>query len=307
MHARRAVLNSYHCAPALGDDTGSLPEGEGATHSIHTKKPKMAGNTEQDIRFLRDSKSHIQFACEACGMCCGAFTIVLSTYDIFRLRKITGCSTTQLLESEIMSIRRESFRRFFGLAQVTEFLDVFGISTDDTVPIAFLEFRLSDSGRTECHFLEAQIEGKRLCRIYADRPTMCRLHPLGCLTISGRRKWFIRRPLCSAETVQEDTPTRSAQSKRDYGNGCTVRKWISISEAKPFLAANKQFSSWMQALLGPSSRFASLPEGERRTVERILYDFDSLPPEGRITYRRIDQMFRRWQSELAGEQGRRDK
>ncbi|RJP21819.1 MAG: YkgJ family cysteine cluster protein [Candidatus Abyssobacteria bacterium SURF_5] len=245
---------------------------------------KTAMNATGDtVRLLSGKKDTFRFECQACGRCCGAFTIVLSPYDILRLRKATGRTTSDLLKSGIIEIRQESFARLFGFGPVADFLDIFGLARDDTVPAAFLRFRSGSSDAVECHFLEEAREGKRLCSIYDHRPTMCRLHPLGCSTVNGRRTWFFRRPLCGTEGDRVQT----------------VGHWLSASRASAFLAANRQFLAWMRVLLDSPVRFTSLPQGERESVERILYDFDSLPRgEEQVTFREIGELFGRWQAKL---------
>jgi hypothetical protein len=114
---------------------------------------------------------------------------------------------------------------------------------------------------------------------------MCRLHPLGCATISGRRKWFFRQPLCKSQ-----------------GRRQTVEEWIRSSQARPFLRANSEFLRWMQALLSPAIDFHSLPEEHTLTVERILYDFDSLGHnKGKMTIRSIGRMFNHWRANQLGD------
>jgi Fe-S-cluster containining protein len=243
------------------------------------KSDMIAIPSEKEIQFLPRLKSPFRFRCVACGECCGSFTIILSPYDIFRLRKATGLRTRQLIDGNFIAIRRESFRATFGFAPIVDFLNAFGLARDDTVPVAVLQFHQIASGKEECLFLGESFEDKRLCRIYEDRPTMCRLHPLGCITMSGRRRWFFRKPKCDASDGKEQT----------------VEEWISSSQASPFLSANANFLRWMRALLGPTTGFSSLRESQRQMVERILYDFDSLPEAGeQATWRSIARRFRQW-------------
>lgn len=239
--------------------------------------------SENDVRFLRRLGSSFRFTCDACGRCCGAFTIILSPYDIFRLRKATRLSTGKLIEKGIVIIRRESFKRIFGFAPVADFLDAFGLATDDTVPVAVFGFASCETNDTRCHFLADPADGRRLCGIYEDRPTVCRLHPLGCVTITGRRRWFLRTPLCEMEN----------------GTTHTVKSWLAASHAKPFLDANVLFLDWMRMLLDPAMRFSSLPKDQQALIEKILYDFDSLQEGGkRLTWRGVGRMFDRWHSHL---------
>ncbi|UCD57163.1 MAG: YkgJ family cysteine cluster protein [Candidatus Hydrogenedentota bacterium] len=183
-------------------------------------------------------RASFYFHCRACGRCCGEYKIVLSPYDIIRLRKATGCSSTELIRRGIVKVTRASFKKVFGLAPVVDMLEVFGFPENDTVPVATLAFPGKVSDSIECGFLLAEKDGKRLCEIYENRPGMCRLYPLGCISIGKRRTWFLRRPLC--ETIG--------------GAEQTVDQWIRTSRVRPFLAAGTRYLRWMRELLDENAK-----------------------------------------------------
>jgi hypothetical protein len=105
--------------------------------------------------------------------------------------------------------------------------------------------------------------GKRLCTIYDDRPGMCRLHPLGCVTVNNRRQWFFRQPRC----------------RTDGGAEWTVEKWIRISRLQPYLAANERYLRWIRQLFEEHEILSEISEYQWETLGRILYDFDSITTE----------------------------
>jgi Fe-S-cluster containining protein len=236
---------------------------------------------DKEIHFFSNLSDRFRFACHACGKCCGAFTIILSPYDIFRLRHATNQLTSQLISNGTIQIRQESFKRVFGFGPLADFLDVFGISTNDAVPVAVLNFD-SASGMQECRFLAQPANEKRFCTIYEHRPTMCRLHPLGCTTIEGECKWFFRKPLCEESHDAEQT----------------VEQWLEASKAAAFCDANAEYRTWLCSLLNGPTRFSLLPQNQRDMVTRILYDFDSVPSNAKcINWEDIGKMFDHWRTE----------
>lgn len=237
---------------------------------------------DKEIHFFSKLSDSFRFQCRACGRCCGAFTIILSPYDIFRLRQATNQLTHELIGNGTVEIRQESFKRIFGFAPLADFLDAFTISTDDTVPVAVLNFDWA-GGVRECRFLGGPDNGRRLCTIYDHRPTMCRLHPLGCVTIEGEYRWFFRKPLCGTKHEAKQT----------------VEHWLDSSEAADFCDANGEYRHWLYSLLTGPTRFALLPQDQRDMAARILYDFDSVAQDAkRIDWKDIGKMFGRWKREL---------
>ncbi|RJP64105.1 MAG: YkgJ family cysteine cluster protein [Candidatus Abyssobacteria bacterium SURF_17] len=215
---------------------------------------------DANITFLSGLRDTFRFHCKACGQCCGQYRIVLSPYDIIHLRKATGRTTHDLIDRGTVQIVHESFKRIFGFAPIADLFDSLGLSQSDTLPVALLGFRSEDAGKSICEFLSPRRHAKRLCTIYENRPTMCRLHPLGCTTVAGRRLWFFQKPLC----------------KPDQGCTQTVEQWICTSHLRPFLRANSSYLKWLLDLMAESEHFNRISATRWRMLERILFDFDSL-------------------------------
>ncbi|GAB4347193.1 MAG: hypothetical protein Kow0099_29060 [Candidatus Abyssubacteria bacterium] len=247
--------------------------------------------TTDRIHFLKGTSSSFRFQCKACGRCCGEFRIALSPYDIIRLRRASGLTTTELRKQGFIHITRESFKKVFGFVPLSEMLEAFGVPRNDSVPLATLGFHPASNARAECHFLTPESEGRRLCGIYKDRPTMCRLHPLGFVTVAGRRRWFFRQPFCEAAEAPPHT----------------VVEWIRTSRLAPFLRANARYLRWMRDLLAESEHLASIPEHHWQSLAIILYDFDSLNPSAhgfklgensRVSISVLERLFYQWLESL---------
>ena len=83
------------------------------------------------------------------GQCCRDVTIVLTPYDVLRLKRATGMDSSEFLEAHTLCPR----------------------GADQKFPIVML--RMQDGDR-QCPFL-----GPQGCGVYADRPWACRMYPLG--------------------------------------------------------------------------------------------------------------------------------
>ena len=262
--------------------------------------------TEDTVTFLSGKRAHFHFQCKACGRCCSEYRIMLSPYDVIRLRKATGLSSGELIRRGTVRITRAPVKDVFGFAPVAAMFEMFGLSRIGVVPVAVMRFRDATSGGHACEFLSAEQGGKRLCAIYEDRPGMCRLHPLGCVTVNNRRRWFFRQPLC----------------RTDDGVEWAVEDWIRISRLKPFLSANARYLRWIRQLLEEHETLALVSEHRWNMLGRILYDFDSVDMEayplplkgidsagaGNISGDRgsvpmIDAMFQCWLSQAKSECG----
>jgi len=243
---------------------------------------------ENEIKFLSGPDATFRFECEACGRCCGEYRIVLSPYDIVRLRNATGCSTTELVRRGTIRIERMPFKKIFGFGPIADMLDMFGLSKSDTVPVAFLGFKKNPSGKEACEFLSPPSDGKRLCGIYENRPGMCRLHPLGCATVEGRLQWFYRRPLCYPNEGPEQT----------------VEGWLRTSDMGSFISANARYLEWMRTLLEEGENLSAVSESEWHSLEQILYDFDSIEGNAEeIDMDTINDMFHEWLSRIKPKDG----
>jgi Fe-S-cluster containining protein len=207
---------------------------------------------------------------------------MLSPYDIIRLKRATRLTTTELVSRDIVEIERVPLKKAFGFGPVADMLDMFGLSQSDIVPVAFLGVRKDESGKHVCRFLSAANGKKRLCSIYEHRPGMCRLHPLGCITIAGKRRWIYRKPLCETDKAPEHT----------------VEDWLQISHMRPFMTANARYLKWIRELLENTEYLPDIPERRWKALGKILYDFDTVNPiTEKMTMDRIEEMFREWLSQ----------
>ena len=91
--------------------------------------------------------------------CCHDLELGLTPYDVLRLRKATGLSSTEVLERFVI------------------------IEQNDDEPFPRLFLTMVDDGNASCVFL-----GPEGCSIYPHRPSSCRTYPLGrAITRRGDR------------------------------------------------------------------------------------------------------------------------
>ena len=123
-------------------------------------------------------KSRFSFLCRACGICCSGKAIRVGPYEVLRLSRNLGLSTTRFLN---------------------DFTEEGGI---------VLRTRPDGS----CLFLES---GR--CRVHPDRPLACRLYPLGMKVDGKGRQSFARFPLHSECQAECGTDSRLDSFLRSQG------------------------------------------------------------------------------------------
>ena len=145
------------------------------------------------LRFNLRRESSFSFKCQACGACCRNKDIAVSSYEVRRLARR-------------LNLTVEEF--FFQCVEKEK-------------PI----LRRKEDGN--CIFL--QPEG---CSVYADRPLVCRLFPLGLLVDGHGQELFGLMPLhpdCLGLLGEEGT----------------VTSYLSSQAALPYLRAHR--ASWKSA------------------------------------------------------------
>ena len=135
---------------------------------------------------------HFTFHCNpqlSCfGHCCRDVTIVLTPYDVLRMKRSLGSDSSEFLEQYTLRLQ----------------------NAEQKFPIVILKMAEEESKR--CQFLSEQG-----CGIYSDRPWACRMYPLGlaepksATTKDQAFHFLIREELC--------------QGHAD-GVSLSVREWI---------------------------------------------------------------------------------
>jgi len=159
----------------------------------------ITGNevVEQFPRLQLDDK--FPFRCDpgrSCfGKCCRDVSILLTPYDVLRLKRALRLSSTDFLDQHAVVMKAE----------------------DKQLPVVFLKM---DAETNQCPFVGAQGG----CKVYADRPWACRMYPLGLAEpeapqAAERRFYFVvREDLCQGHD----------------GAAGSVRQWLEEQEIEPY-------------------------------------------------------------------------
>jgi Fe-S-cluster containining protein len=107
----------------------------------------------ENIRRLGDNET-FRFSCHpgvpCFNECCRQLDLALTPYDIIRLRRALGISSSEFLERYVMVEKTDA----------------------DIIPLLFLT--MVDDGRASCPLV-----GEQGCTVYPDRPGACRTYPAG--------------------------------------------------------------------------------------------------------------------------------
>ncbi len=136
-------------------------------------------------------KCHPDVACFT--KCCRGINIILTPYDIIRLKNRLGLSS-------------EDFLALYTTPQLLEKTDL---------PVVTL--KLIDDEQNSCPFVRE--DG---CIVYEDRPTTCRYYPLGVATLTHREEavdpefyFFVNEPHCLG--FESDAVWKIRDWRRDQG------------------------------------------------------------------------------------------
>lgn len=135
-------------------------------------------------------KCHTEISCFT--QCCRGTNIILTPYDIIRLKHRLGLSS-------------EEFLTLYTVPQILEKTDL---------PVVTLRL-LEDQGN-ECPFVRE--DG---CLVYTDRPTACRYYPLGVASLSHKEDadggfyFFVHEPHCKG--FEEENEWTVEEWRKDQG------------------------------------------------------------------------------------------
>lgn len=190
---------------------------------------------------LYDADKEIQFSCHkgiGCwNACCANIDISLTPYDIIRLKKHLGISSTQFLRDYTVPYEMEKD----GIAGV--------------------KFRPVEGG-TACRFMRP--EG---CAVYEDRPTSCRYYPVALLSMRRQDEYTDTQ---SYALVKEDHCKGHAEARRltiaDYRREQGVEEYDEMARGWRQLILKKKSS-------GPAIGMPSLKS--RQLYFIACYDIDT--------------------------------
>ncbi len=191
-----------------------------------------------------DADTKFKFACHpgvSCfTRCCSNIDIMLTPYDVLRMKKRLGISSEEFLVN--YTITR--------------------IDDKSSHPYAYL--KMSEGDERLCPFLKSREEG---CAIYEDRPVICRYYPVGQTTLKKQEGeeilheefyFFVREEHCKG--YEEDTEW-------------TIQSWRDDQGAEHFDSMNRGWKELLMRRNIPGQ--PPLDEKKQRQFFMASYDLDS--------------------------------
>lgn len=192
-----------------------------------------------------DSNATIKVGCNSCGKCCrNRNDILLRPNDLYGIAKSLNKPITDILK----------------------ICDIY-IGDNSQVPIINLRFRKQDNGDTICPYLKKAGENIYHCRVHENKPSVCRIYPLGRIHGEGSNVEYIIQDIkCVDEKDKfETTIDEWTLRKQNYGeefllayfdllesirNSINLKKLWRILESKPeeYVAVNSAFVSLLYSL-----------------------------------------------------------
>jgi uncharacterized protein len=137
--------------------------------------------------------------------CCGDVNIVLTPYDVLRLKKRLGLSSTEF-------IARHTVRPF---------------TKEQQLPVVLLKLEDSKPGKP-CSFV-----GEKGCMVYEDRPWACRMYPVG--SASARTESDPDAP--EFYFLMHEDPCDGFQEGREL----SIAEWMQDQQIAPYNEAGEGF------------------------------------------------------------------
>jgi len=168
--------------------------------------------------------------------CCSKINILLTPYDIIRMKKRVGMSSEKFLDTYT-------------------YMDV-----DEKTSYPFVRIKMNEDEERACPFVTP--EG---CSIYTDRPANCRYYPIGQTSLRKGGEngpvheeffFFIREPHCLG--YQEDTEW-------------TVEQWRKDQEVALYDDMNRE---WKEILLQKNPFGTKLDSNRQAQIYTASYDLD---------------------------------
>ena len=164
--------------------------------------------------------------------CCKGINIILTPYDIIRLKNRLG-------------LRSEEFLALYTQPQMLEKTGL------PVVTLKLFDQELTDTDSQACPFVRE--DG---CIIYEDRPTTCRYYPLGVASLSHREDpagnefyFFINEPHCLG--FEEDKNWTVAEWRKDQGVDVYDEinsEWTDVVIRKRSFPPNMQFTEQVKQM-----------------------------------------------------------
>ena len=179
-----------------------------------------------------------KFACDKRGNCCrnrDENPILLSVYDVFKLRQHLGVSGREFAEKYGQTL----------------------LGGQSDIPIMILRniWIENEEDRSHCVFLKGNE-----CSVYKSRPHVCRMYPVGRATDPESNSYFF--------LTNTDGCCQSG-----CGKVHTIESWLKTSKVEPYVEWNDKFNKLYMRI--NHKKYKALDDKYKFVFGSILYDIGS--------------------------------
>jgi len=194
-------------------------------------------NSIADIDRFLSPGDKFSFSCDKSGKCCkNRFNnpIILFPYDAHRLRNNLKVSSTEFASKYAQKV----------------------LGAKSRIPMMLLDFLESANGNNKCTFLRSYG-----CKVYEDRPLVCRLFPVGRFIDADMNSYFF---------LTKTTDYCNTRNDKEH----TIEEWLENAQVEPYFEWNDKFHKLMSSI--DPNKYKSLDNSFKAHLGNMLYDLDRL-------------------------------
>ncbi len=185
-------------------------------------------------RFIKGGDK-LKFTCDRSGRCCkNRFDnpIILSPYDTYRIQ--------QHLQIDFEEFTTNYAENILG--------------AESQLPLMLLKFPWIGKNKNECVFI-----GSSGCRIYDNRPLVCRMYPVGRITDREMNSYYF---------IPETADYCQFGKGREY----TIEDWLMEADVEPYLEWSNRYNNLFLNI--DHEKYRSKSHTRKCLFGEMLYDFD---------------------------------
>lgn len=247
-----------------------------------SKQEKMISKVYKEDNFLEE-ENEINFDCNACGRCCHNQEILISTLDIFRMRRHFKVPTVAFLKDYFEIYPGANSKMPVCLLKFIDIPNQEGLSMCPFLKPVFYE-ELENVGRENKTKDEIEKEYSEIiqrnidkgntsdiCTAHLNKPEICRLYPLG----RGFSKKVDTGEVATKFFMLEQKDLACDGSCFDCSHKRTVKNFLTSNNIGLFVKIQEQYNKNIISLSEISVK-GLLTNDEFSMLVSLFYNFDSI-------------------------------